>query len=105
MGAVELSRVVLTTELAENIGRGAVTVVNLKKVKIAVCAALQMKIGKGNPEDLKRKAKMSSILLRGALTPTECCALTFCDQAAEKAAMLRPTLLASVWTTQAQLTW
>lgn len=59
VGAVELRRVVLSTELAKNVCRGTVTVVNLKKVKIAVRAALQMEVGKGNMENLKGKCDMS----------------------------------------------
>lgn len=60
VGAVELRRVVLTTELSKNVRRGAVTIVNLKKVKIAVCAALQVEVGKGNPENLKRTCSFNS---------------------------------------------
>lgn len=58
MGAVQLCRVVLTTELSEDVGRDTVAIVNLKKVKIAVCTALQMKVGEGDGENLK-KWKMS----------------------------------------------
>lgn len=43
----------MTTELPENKGRGAVPVIDLKKVKVAVCAALQMKERKCNLENLK----------------------------------------------------
>lgn len=78
MGAVELRRVVLTTELAETVRRGTVTIMNLKKVIIAVCAALQMKVGKGNSESLRRKYKMSHIHLTAYFRPTKHCDLTFC---------------------------
>lgn len=43
----------MTTELPENKGGGAVPIMDLKKVKVAVCAALQMKERKCNLENLK----------------------------------------------------
>lgn len=55
MRAEQLRRAALAAVFAQFVCRGAVAVVNLEEVKVAVGAALQVEEGKRNAENLKKK--------------------------------------------------
>lgn len=55
MRAEQLGRAALAAVFAQFVRRGAVAVVNLEEVKVAVGAALQVEEGKRNAENLKKK--------------------------------------------------
>lgn len=66
MGAVELLWVILTTVFSNLVSRGTVPIMNLKKVKVAICAALQMKERKGDAQNLKKGTQNSKDLCQSA---------------------------------------
>lgn len=51
--AIQLLWVILATVFSNHVSRGAVPIMNLKEVKVAVGAVLQMKVREGNTENLK----------------------------------------------------
>ena len=55
VGAVEFLWVILATVFSNHVGRGAVPIMNLKEVKVAVGTALQVKEREGNTQDLKKR--------------------------------------------------
>lgn len=55
MGAVKLLGVILATVCSNYEGAGSVPIMNLKEVKVAVGAALQIKERKGNTKNLKTR--------------------------------------------------
>lgn len=57
VGAEELRRVILAAVFPEHVRRGAVPVVDLKEVEVAVGAGLQVKERKGDTQNLKEREK------------------------------------------------
>lgn len=66
VGAVELQWVILATVFADHVSRGTFPIMNLKEVIVAIGAALQMKEGKGNAQNLKRGTQNSKDLCQTA---------------------------------------
>lgn len=54
MRAIQLRWVILATVFSEHVSRGAVPIVNLKEVKVAVGAVLQVKVRESNMQNLNR---------------------------------------------------
>lgn len=57
MRAEQLGRAALAAVFAQFVRRGALAVVNLEEVKVAVGAALQVEEGKRNAENLKENGE------------------------------------------------
>ena len=57
MGAQELLWVIFTTVFSNLVSGGAVPIMNLKEVVVAVGAALQVKVRKRNTKNLKERIK------------------------------------------------